>query len=246
LIAALALFGSLGLRLLEPAGYKEPSPAAAVVLIGTIIFYTVQMMLHLGFVRTAYLEGDKAQEPMILLKTGSRFFWRLFLFSMAYAGMYLLLGFVIYLIMQQLGFIKAGFLDATSWTRNLCFATSSLILVKLILLPPALIIVRDCGLVAAIRSIGQFKLFSAREPLVWFVSLQVVTYFTAILAPADDTDASGHYFYTIVFSLLSALITLAISLSTVRFIVFNESYNKISISDGQVHNPAGEEKEFES
>jgi hypothetical protein len=226
LIAALALFGTLGIELMGPDIEKEPTAAGAVLLVGTILFYVVQMILHLGFVRTAYTEGDRAQEPVVLFKTGSHFFWRLFLFGMAYAGVYLLLGFVIFLIMHKIGLIEAGFLEATAQTRNLCFAASSLILVKLILLPPALIIVRDCGLVSAIRSIGQFRIFSAREPLVLFVILQAVTYFAAVLAPVDEPKVSGHYVYTTTFSLASALITLAISISTVRFAARSEQQYK--------------------
>jgi hypothetical protein len=227
LIVGLALFGSVGLELMGPSSYAEPSAAGVVILIGTIIFYVVQMMLHLGFVRTAYLEGDRPQEPMVLLRTGRRFFWRLFLFSMMYAGMYLALGFVIFNIIKAAGFIKVGFMEAEIWSRNLCFVVSSLILVKFILLPPALIIVRDCGLIASIRAIRQFKILSAREPLVLFAALQAVTYFAAILAPIDKTETSGYYVYTIIFSLLSALITLAISVSTVRFAAMSQPQYKI-------------------
>ncbi len=246
LIVALALFGSLGLRMLQPDTETKPTAADAVILLGTLLFYVSQIMLQLGFVRTAYTEADKAQEPAVLLKTGSRFFLRLVLFGMVYAGMYLLLGFVIFLILHETGFIEAKFLEATAWTRNLCFAVSSLILVKLILLPPALIIVRNCGLVAAIMSIGKFRLFSAREPLVLYVVLQVVTYFAAVLAPVDNSQASGHLFYTTTFSLASALITLAVSLSTVRFIALYEPYDKINIPGrpADIYNTTEKDKEI--
>jgi len=246
LIVALALFGSIGLELLGPGNYAEPSAAGAIILIGTLLFYIVQIILQLGFVRTACLEGDKAQEPMELLKAGRRFFWRMVLFGMVYAGMYLLLGFVIFLTAHKIGIIEAKLLEATAWSRNLCFAISSLILVKFILLPPALIIVRDCGLVAAVMSFRQFRLFSAREPLVLFVVLQVITYFAAVLAPVGESEASRAYAYTVTFSLTSALVALAVSLSTVRFVVTCESYNKIRMFDKPVdiNNLADEDREF--
>jgi hypothetical protein len=245
LIVALALFGSLGLRMLEPYAETKPTAVDAIILLGTLLFYISQIILQLGFVRTAYTEADKAQEPAVLFKTGSRFFFRLVLFGMAYAGLYLLLGFVIFLILHEIGFIEAKFLEATAWIRNLCFAASSLILVKVILLPPALIIVRDCGLVESVISIGKFRLLSAREPLVLFIVLQIVTYFTAVLAPVDNSQASGHLFYTITSSLTSALIALAVSLSTVRFIALYEPYEKINIPDrpADVYNIAEKDRE---
>jgi hypothetical protein len=246
LIIALALFGSIGIELLGPGNYAEPSAAGAFILIGTMLFYVVQIILQLGFVRTACLEGDKAQEPMELLKAGRSFFWRMVLFGMAYAGMYLAFGFVIFLIVHKIGIIEVKFLEATAWSRNLCFAASSLILVKFILLPPALIIVLDCGLIAAVRLIRRFKISSAREPLVLFVVLQVVTYFAAVLAPVGESEASGNYLYTATFSLTSALIALAISLSTVRFVVTCEPYNKIRMFDkpADINNLAEEDREF--
>ena len=165
---------------------------------------------------------------------------------MAYAGLYLLLGLSIFFLMNKIGVIESEFNEAKVWARNLCFVASSLVLVKVILLPPALIIVRDCGVVSAVMSIGQFKLFSAREPLVLFVILQAITYLAGVLAPVYESQASSRYLYTVVFSLLSALITLTVSVSTVRFITRYMPYRVVNIFNRREEiNPTGQNEESE-
>lgn len=218
LITALALFSTLGLELVWPHMGKDPSFGVAILLIGTLFFYLMQMVLHLGFVRTAYTNGAEAQEPAALFRAGGGFFWRFVIFELAYSALYALMGVLVFFVLHTVGVIKTGLNETGAWVQGLCFTAGSLLAAKLILLPPAVVIVRDCGIIRAVLSIRNFRLLSAREPLILFVIWLVVKYFTAVLMPEKGPVTAGRYFHVVVFTLLSALIILAVSISIVRFV----------------------------
>ena len=148
LIAGLHILGMLSNKLFRAA---KPDLARTWVLLYmafSFLIMIISIILYLGFLRTVYLEGQKHQSPLVLLRIGKHFFWRMVGFGLLWGLVYLILAWLIFLITKQLTSIDTGFFETAKvapLVYQLCFIAAMLILIKPFLFIPALIIVLDCG-----------------------------------------------------------------------------------------------------
>ena len=200
-----------------------------------MVFIIVLLILGLGFLRTFYLEGQKQQPPLVLLRTGKHFFWRMFGLGLLFMIIYLVLAGLIFLIVKQFTSMDTSFFQVTPWIRHLCFAASMLILIKPILLIPALIIVLDCKALKSFKLLKQCKILNMKELVVLFFVSMALTFLWAFLPTPQDTMTISQYILIVCLAVVGNFIGLMIVVLAVRFVasldlVYDE---QISPSDSQ-------------
>lgn len=165
-----------------------------------------------GFLRTVYLEGQKRQSISSLMKTGRHFFSRIFGFSILYAGAMMLPIMVLYLIIQAR---ESGENLASTLTFAIRIVQPmiKLILVKPILLVPAVIIVTDCELSESFGFIRRMRLLDAKGMLTVFV----IQIFLPLFFPYFRVESLWHYPRVMLYSILTYGLMLAVMIMAVRF-----------------------------
>jgi hypothetical protein len=184
-----------------------------------LLLWAFLILVHCGFLRTAYLEGDSRQSALVLIRAGKHFFRRIFLWNL----MYLIPFLVLMLLYSNLivRYIRPDGLivsNAVFWINPLCSAVIKLALIKLSLLIPALIIVLDCEVIASFKLLRRCKLSNAKELIALFlvqIALGLLWTFASQLSNATTT------FYHIlmgIYYIVSAFISLMIGVAAVRFV----------------------------
>ena len=164
----------------------------------------VLTFLYFGFLRTVYTEGCNRQSLSSLLRTGSHFFWRMLGF-----GLICVIPFLILL------FITRHFYPQTlPWINTLC----TIILIKILLLIPALIIVLDCGVFESFRMLRQCKLSDAKTLVVLFFLNIALSLFWTFLLQLSSVLPALHFILTLAWKIISAFIQLIITVTAVRFV----------------------------
>jgi len=200
-----------------------------------MVFIIVLLILGLGFLRTFYLEGQKQQPPLVLLRIGKHFFWRMFGLGLLFMIIYLVLAGLIFLIVKQFTSMDTSFSQVTPWIRHLCFAASMLILIKPVLLIPALIIVLDCKAFKSFKLLKQCKILNMKELVMLFFVSMALTFLWAFLPTPQDTMTISQYILIVCLAVVGNFIGLMIVVLAVRFVasldlVYDE---QISPSDSQ-------------
>ena len=199
-----------------------------------LLVWLILIMLIVGFQRTVYLEGDQRQSPMVLIRVGKHFFWRVVGLGLLFLIVCFILAWLIFLIIKQFTFIDAGFFQAykvVPFIYQLCFVTAWLILMKPILFIPALIIVLDCRVFKSFKFLKLCKLLEAKELLVLFVVSMGLTFLWTLLPKLNDIETPLEYIFTIVLSISGHFIGLMISVMSVRFVAsLNLEYDNQPVS----------------
>ena len=120
-----------------------------------LAFAIISALLRLGFLRTVYLEGEKPQLPITLLKTGKRFFGRMVGLALIY-GVFLLL--VIHFGRSLIG----------TGDQRILLAVFNLIVMKFIILLPAFIIVFDSKIAESFKLLTNYRFINAKPIIVLF------------------------------------------------------------------------------
>ncbi|MHC4719515.1 MAG: hypothetical protein ACYSYT_03465, partial [Planctomycetota bacterium] len=89
-----------------------------------IIIIVITILLQTGFQRTFYLEGQKRQSLMTLLRVGKHFFWRMVKFGLIYIPVFFILVWLTFLVIKPFTTIETGFWATSKvapFTYQLCF-----------------------------------------------------------------------------------------------------------------------------
>jgi len=156
---------------------EEPSEFGRFFLmgIGMAAFVIFSQMLFWGFVRTALIGGVQSVGPAELLRTGRGYFWKILLFQVILFPLFVLILFAVTSGVQLIlhGDVKQD--EVSGWLNILGATTASLILIKPVYFVPAQIVRKDCGILEAVRSLGQTQLLKMRYFLVIAVSLMLIS-----------------------------------------------------------------------
>lgn len=125
---------------------------------GTMAYGIVTQMLLMGFMVSVVHEGPRRQEPMTLLLAGRYYFWRWirFLFvseAILFAGM--VLGFQLF--EKTIQHVQS-FQDCPMWAKMLIYFIPAAVLIKLALVVPADMIIRNRMVFESIRMMGAYSL----------------------------------------------------------------------------------------
>jgi hypothetical protein len=181
----------------------------------------VSMMLNYGFLRTVYLEGQKRQTAMALLKKGTHFFWRMVGFGLIWVVPYFMLAWLVFLIIKYFtpidtGFFKTG--KVIPWLYQLCFIAPMLILIKVVLFIPALILVLDCRVFETFKFLRKCRLLDSRELVALFCLRMALPFLWVFLQIPYNPETTSQYILRTVTTVMSYFIWLIIGVTAVRFV----------------------------
>ena len=214
-------------KLLLKSGIKSIPTIYLTIILVFLLFLLIGTFLCLGFLRTVYLEGQRRQRLLILLRTGKHFFWRMFALCWIYA-----LPFTLSIIVLS----KLIPSHVIPWFYTLYSTLVNLILIKLMILIPALIIVLDCGVFDSFKFLRSYKLSNAKELVLLYCGNVAIGSFWSILSryycgtscstTHCSITTSQQYILTTLFSIVSHFIGLMIAVMAVRFVSSHDStYN---------------------
>ena len=213
------LFGMAMRTILSKAGVEYGFAQSANYLHSVLwlIVAVILMIIGAGFLRTAYLHGTESHRIPTLLRKGKHFFWRLLVFSMIWGLIYMLLPMVI-IGMRARYMTRTDLATIMPWINTFCMIAVTVAFMKLVLLVPALVIVRDIGLIHAVKSIREYKLFSAKELLILFGIQQAQRFVCILLMPLREINEIFDRSMSLAINIVGYFLVIAIALSAVRFV----------------------------
>ena len=168
----------------------------------------LMLILQAGFLRTAYLYGGKGQRISTLLQTGIHFFWQLFIFACLYG-----------IVRLAPKLILVRFISPSKlWIVGLFNIALAVVLIKPLLLVPAMIIVRKMRAFEGLKGFMKYHIFEAKGLLILFVVAQLFRALNLFVRPSLETPRIVNYFIDVTTSIIMTLLGLAISLSAVLFV----------------------------
>lgn len=209
-------------------------PQNALLLFFSIAVALVSMILKYGFTRTVYLHSSSQQQPLVLLKTGMHFFWRIVQLGILYLLALLALGIPLIIIKHQLTHpdTLAASLSLVAAVDRLYSVAMMLILIKPVLLMPALLIVLDCRILETWKMLKHLRLLDAKG-LVFLFCLQIAI---GLLWPfsrlADAHVTTSDYALTIAAAVAVYFVGFVAAVAAVRFVA-----SRNLVYDSQYHSP---------
>jgi len=217
-LGILSLFVNKLILIVQP---KVTSMQVLIDLGYLLLVWLILIMLTVGFQRTVYLEGEQRQSPTILLRTGWYFFGRMFKLFVIWLPVYCVLIWLTFLVTKRFIPVDTGFFKTAQSSPLLyqfCFMVPSLILIKPLLLMPALVIVLDCQVLECFKYLKKCRLFDAEELLILFLTLTIFTFSWSILPKLNEIVTISQYVLTISFSIAGQFISLMVAVTAIRFV----------------------------
>ena len=185
----------------------------------SLIFILMLAMLRLGFLRTVYLEGQKRQSIAVLLRTGIHFLWRMIVLGLLYFIPLLTLTLLsTRLVARRVAPGETDILHNIFLIRQLLVLVITIILMKFILLIPALVIVLDCRAFESFKFLKNCRLRDARELIVLFCFKMAFPYLWMFLRRLYGATTTPEHIFSIVNSVTTCFIGLIIAVMAVRFV----------------------------
>ena len=199
-----------------------------------LILSSIWMMLYTGFQRTVFLEGSKRQSPLVLLRAGKHFFWRMLGIGLLWGIAYFILSWLVFSVGKQFTSINTGFFEAAKSAPliyQLCFIAAMLILMKPFLFIPALIIVIDCGIAKSFKLLKCCKLLNAKELVVLFFVSIILFFLQAFLPSFSDVKTPSQYVLTIIPIIIQKFIWLIMLVMAVKHVASLDLVHESSAND---------------
>lgn len=217
---------SLSINLIPIAFHLTGNPGYMLMTLVPFTFSIIIFMLIIGFQRTVYLEDQKRQSPLVLLREGKHFFLPLAVLGIIYT---FALACLQILVLWAMKHAAPDFMD-TRWGSSLVYQlpsiSVSLILMKPVLLIFPLIIVLDCGIFESFKMLGRCRLKDARELVILFL-ISLGLPFLWELLPYHHGVTILHYFIMMLRVIASQFIDLMIAVMAIRYVAAqNLRYDK--------------------
>jgi len=238
------IVGLYALAVLSNSLSRAARPDLTKILLLLCMLFSLSLMvvstiLNYGFLRTVYLEGQKRQTPMALLKKGRAFFWRMIRFGLLLAIAYFILSWLIFLIIKYFTSIDTGFFETAKvapWLYQLCFVAPMLILIKLVLFVPALIFVLDCRVFESFKFLRKCKLLDSKELVALFCLQMVLPFLWVFLQIPYNPETTSQYILRSVPTVIGYVLWLTIAVTAVRFVasldlVYDSQPNSLDFED---------------
>lgn len=162
-------------------------------------------ILGYGFLRTVYLENTKRQSISVLFRIGKKFFWRMVGFGL----LYMLPMYIIYGVLSRM----SGHLSV-QWT----FSVWELLLIKIILLVPALIIVFDIGIFESFKKLKNYKILDAKPLIALFLIHIALPLIWLFVLKFGATAMVSNLILDLFRAFVSKFLLLMIAVTAVRFV----------------------------
>jgi len=201
----------------------------------------ITIVLRLGFLRTVYLEGQKRQSIPVLLRTGIHFLWRMIVLGLLY--------FIPLFTLTLLSTRLVGKPTAPGETYILhniflLVLVINIVLMKFILLLPALVIVLDCRAFESFKFLKKCRLRDARELITLFCFQIALGFFWMFLRTLYGAATTSQFTFRIVSSITTCFIGFIMAVMAVRFVaslhlVYDGGQN--SLNSGHLVQPSTED-----
>ncbi len=217
--AVLIVGGQVMLRLMaeifhlsDPEQAAEAGIAPLLVMMGVGL---VWLTMFFGFLRSVFSEPEQTNMPTELLAKGKPFFWRALGFS-------IIAPLAIVLLAQVLLVVLAGILPDVSvveppiWVAGAASAAAALVLMKYLVLAPAVMVVKDAPLLRTLVMPRQYQLRDAKIIIYLYLAvgaLQGIKVGLGIEATGVDSNLAWVGFFSAVVQFL----ILPIMVAAVRF-----------------------------
>ena len=204
-------------KLLQIVRAKTTPPQDWIDLGFIMALIVIIALLTIGFQRTACLEGQRRQSPLILFGIGMQFFWRMVILYLIYILVIGILVWLTFLGIKLFISIETGFWQTyknAPIVYHLCFTMPAIILIKPLLLAPPLIIVLNCQVSQSFKLLKQCKLRDAKE----LVILYLISIAVAFLPSIESTTTTSQYVLIVALSIIQQFIGLMIAVMAVRFV----------------------------
>ncbi len=139
--------------------YLSQGRAFVIGLVSSAYFLVVESLL-LGFMISAVVEGDRRQDPLVLLRAGRYYLWRWLRFQIGLGVVLLLIAEVCYAVIHAT--FPGTNVEKTDtipgWVEATCLTVSLLVLMKVSILMPADMIVRNRMVIASAKAMREYSL----------------------------------------------------------------------------------------
>jgi len=240
LIVALFVINS-ALIIFRPNVQKSVVPVYVVFSLISLALMIVGFILNYGFLRTIFLDDTKRHSPVVLVKLGSHFFWRMFVFGILMVIFHFFLQWLISLPIAPYICPDISLLQrAVKCPMFYAFQASaaSLVLVKLTLFIPALIFVLDCSFHESFGLLKHCKLSKAIEATLLFCfTILFGMIFWAISLNLKEDYTELYYCSMFLRSGIMSFLTLAAATMAVRYVA------SLALACGKIEKPVDSETE---
>ncbi|MCK4752601.1 MAG: hypothetical protein KAS75_04080 [Planctomycetes bacterium] len=219
LIIGLNVLAAIATKIVHTPEQRSIAPLAVLLLIFTVATAIISTILNYGFQRTTFLEGKKHQQPLVLLKTGSRFFWRMVKFGILLVPAYIILVWLTFLATKQFLPSDITFDEIRTqfpFAYQLCFAIPTIILIKPLTLMPAIIIVFNCRVLESWHTLKYCKLAQARELVTGFCIMATLGFLWTSLP--EESQTSAKYVMAVIPTFVNQLASLTVAILAIRFV----------------------------
>lgn len=174
---------------------------------------SLSIVVSAGFLRTIYLEQDKRQSLLDLMRIGKHFFLRILVFS-------ILCGLAAMLFIWLFGKFNA-YMGLNAFAQQIGFTFIRIIFAKLIILIPAIIIILDCSLSKSFGFMWKIKLLKAKPlMIIYFIQIVVLPYLLLFFPNFRGAQSAISWSYTLslLYSIMLRVLILMVQVMAVRFV----------------------------
>ncbi len=237
LIVGLNVLGVIAAKIIRTPEQGSVPPSAFLPQLFIIAAAIISTILYYGFQRTTFLEGKKHQQPLVLLKTGSRFFWRMIKFGLLLGPAYIALVWLTFFVTKQFLPPDITFNEIRTqfpFAYQFFFAVPTIILIKPLALMPAIIIVFNCQVLESWHSLKYCKFANAKELIAGFCVMVALGFLWTVLPEKPETIAQ--HVITVIPTLANQLASLTVAILAIRFVaslnlVYDDQQNSTDQND---------------
>jgi hypothetical protein len=176
-------------------------------------FMVIWQMLYLGFLATSYKFKDEPQPPVRLIIIGRFFFWRMVRFQLLLIVAYMLIAQVFWGIGNT--FFKDVLGDNLT---NVASMFGLLILIKPIVLSPAIMIAKNCMVLDSLRLLKSYRLMAARDLVKMMVVCFGSVFALSLILGGITFEGTAKVVSEVVYYLASSSLTLAVYLGGIVYV----------------------------
>lgn len=217
----------------ESQSVAMPLWAGFLLGMGMMLCAIIWQMLYLGFLKTAAVSGTHPQQPMELLRTGRPYFWRILFFQ-------ILLGLVLFFLNSVLVSLLAAFVwsgqgleQVPTWAVQLCGLAGLFILLKPLLLVPAVVLVYDVTVIEALFRIRQFRFFRIDSLLKVTMGSFVLIITTALLIELAQPKTMGYYITSALHHAVFSIVFLVLTMIPVLWTQHQLEAEQVEVQEDQ-------------
>jgi len=209
LILGLSILALIMINRIVGEDPEKIKPVSMLSALMAMVFMIISTLLRLGFLRSICIEESSPKTPVILLKIGSRFFWRIVLLSILYLA-------CILAAVSIASILPLG--QDAAWKQQGFIMGLNLGLIKYMLFLPALIVALDCKVSESFTAIKTIRLTDAKELIIIFCIAMAIGLMLSLLPDAEDKRSVSYYIINIVSSAVSQVLAFLMAVMAVKVV----------------------------